>query len=113
MPSQLIRFLLILLATGQGLVCLFSFFSLIFISYARRDYAEGITKEIIDNLIALAFTTYLFTFFNILFKNDFVVISKTAAELILNIYIVLILIVIIKTTVDIIKYSKKSKKNKR
>lgn len=112
---ELIKFIFILFVSGQGLICLFSFFSLVFVSHARKKFKEGIMREMIDNLVALAFVTYLFTFFNILFKEEFIIINKTIGEFLLNAFIVLILIVIIKTTVDIINNSKEQqgKKTKR
>lgn len=101
-----IKFLLILFLSRQGLICLFSFASLLFVSYARGKFKEGMIKDIVDNILALSFVTYLFTFFNILIKGKFIVIGNITGEFILNVFIVLIIVVIIKTTVDIMNYSK-------
>ena len=111
MGVSALKFLLILFLSRQGLICLFSFLSLIFISSARKKYKEGILKEMVDNMVALAFITYLFTFFNILFSNDFVQIKQITSELILNAFIVLVLIIIIKATIDIMNFSNKNKTN--
>ncbi len=111
--TVLFKVLMILFVSRQGLICLFSLLSLIFVSYARRTIKEGIIKEMTDNVLALAFITYLFTFFNILIQGRFIVIEKLTGEFILNVFIVLILIVIIKTTVDIINYSKQKRNAKK
>jgi len=104
----LFKILAILFVSRQGLICLFSFLSLIFVSYARKNIKEGMMKEMTDNVLSLAFITYLFTFFNILIRGKFIVIEKLTGEFILNVFIILIIIVIIKTTVDILNYSKKT-----
>ena len=113
MNDVLIKLIITLFASGQGLICLFSFLSLIFVSYARKSFKNGILKEMIDNLLSLAFVTYLFTFFNILIKGKYMVMETLTGEFILNVFLVLILTVIIKTTVDIVNYSKINSKVKK
>ena len=66
-------------------------------------------REMTENILALAFVTYLFTFFNILIDAEFMIIERISGEFILNIFIVLVLVVIIKTTVDILNMSKPTK----
>ena len=112
MEIILLKFLFIIFTSGQGLICLFSLLSLIFVSYAKKSIKEGIMKTMVENLIGLTFITYLFTFFNIMIKSKFMSIEKLTGEFILNIFIVLILILIIKTTVDIINYSKEQQPKK-
>ena len=102
-----IKFLSILFISRQGLICLFSFLSLIYVSYSRRKFKEGQLKEMVDNIIALAFITYLFTFFNILISGKFIFFQGLTGEFILNIFIILILVIIIKTIVDISSYNNK------
>ncbi len=109
----LLKFLGVLFVSRQGLICLFSFLSLVFVSHARKRYKDGIMKEMVDNLVALSFVTYLFTFFNILIKGNYMKLEYFTGEFILNAFIILILIVIIKTTVDIREYSKKKTNPKR
>jgi len=107
------KLLITVFASGPGLISLFSLLSLILISFARKKLPEGKIKSMVENLVALAFVTYLFTFFHILIRKNFIKIDEIIGEFILNIFIVLILIVIIKITVDIIKYSKEKSPKKR
>ena len=112
MNLVLLKLLLIIFSSGQGLICIFSLLSLIFVSYARKNLKEGIMKTMVENLIGLAFVTYLFTFFNIMIKSKFMIVQRINGEFILNVFIVLILIVIIKTTIDIMNYSKEQQPKK-
>ena len=106
MENTAVRLLLTLFVSGQGLICLFSFLGLVFVSHARTKIKNSDMKAMVENLLALAFVTYLFTFFNILIKGRFIRIHELSGEFILNAFLVLIIIVVVKTTGDIITLSR-------